>query len=113
MTIFLISFSLIILVSAYFFISEYLFLFQKPSSDSEKESVETSNEKRNVELYPIPEDVEGINSTHKKVKKNRKVKDKDTVKIKKNEVLTTGTDFIQKSQEPQTGKSRRGRKKKS
>lgn len=113
MTFFLISFALIILVSGYFFISDYLFLFQKSSSDSEQESVENSNENQKVELSPITEDKESINSTHIKVKKNKKVKDKNTVKIKKNELLMTDTDFTQKSEEPQTDKSKRGRKKKS
>lgn len=104
MTIFLVSLSLLILVSGYFFISDYFQIFKKASGN------EVSKE-----TTPVIE--ETSNKSSNKVKKSKTKKEK-VVKVEAPQVIKRSASKVSKKDslktpEAQTLKAKRGRKKKS
>jgi len=104
MTILLISLSLIILVSGYFFISDYFQLFKKASDEGSSK-----------ETTPVVEETSVKPS--KKVKKAKTKKEKvtkvETPQVTKKVANKVSKKDTFKTPEAQTLKTKRGRKKKS
>lgn len=104
MTIFLISLSLIVLVSVYFFISDYFPLFKKASDEGSSK-----------ETTPVVEEtsVKAASKVKKAKAKKEKATKIETPKSSKKVLANISKKESLKTPEAQTLKAKRGRKKKS